>query len=765
MPRHKSIWTSSGTLLSLIAAGGMVTLSLVLASAVWASRESDVAALDRQRQLVNGRLDSQIQSVAYELGLMADGYASTINGVSGTGELDAFDTMAFGDIMTSVFKYDEAFVVWSDGEMAIKRDSETVSRYEWIRPLIKPMLQRTVQAVTAGARDDGDTKTSESVELMRLQGRPSIAGIIPIHNVDPSMKGRPLFLIAYRYLDGPALDALSRDQGLNGVRFARSSDAEANEVTFQIEATATNEPIGFIIWTPDLPGSKVVVSMLPALTISALMIAILLGGLVFLLRKTLADLRDSEQKARHQSLHDILTDLPNRALFARRLEDCIAQQQANGPPAIVALIDLDKFKAVNDTLGHAAGDELIQSVGSRISSLVGGRGTLARLGGDEFALLLPQSPDDGLSYLALCHRIVDEISLPFPLLGGRAPAHIGCSIGIAKILASSHTASEVLHAADVALYEAKSSGRGRCVEYVENMDASARLREELKGDLRAFLDDVDAFEDGTLGQHARDPASVGYGLEVFYQTIHSAAHGDRVSGAEALVRWRHETLGLLTPDKFISLAEDGGLIQQLGKFVLTNACATATRWPDSAQLSVNVSPTQLRVPGFADEVMRILDQSGLAPSRLELEVTETALMGGDEAIVKAALAQLRQHGVRIALDDFGTGYSSLSHLIQFGIDRLKIDRSFVALLGTRADGAAIVSAVVALSQSLGLATTAEGVETPGQRDFLAAAGCTDLQGFLFSRPQPEPDMKYGADSKPETEEQRIGLRPRLPFRG
>ncbi|MDB5536990.1 MAG: diguanylate cyclase/phosphodiesterase [Devosia sp.] len=721
----------------------MITIGLVLASAVWASRESDLAALDRQRQLVNGRLDSQIQSVAYELGLMANGYAITINGVSSSGDLDAFDSMAFGDIMTSVFKYDEAFVVWSDGEIAIKRDSETANRYEWIKPLLMPMLQRSVQAEALATPKDGSTKTSDSVELMRLQGRPSIAGIVPIHNVGQSVRGRPLFLIAYRYLDGSALDALSRDQGLNGVRFARSSDPEANEVTFQIEATATNEPIGFIIWTPELPGSKVVVSMMPALTISALIISILLGGLVFLLRKTLAELQDSEQKARHQSLHDILTDLPNRALFAQRLEDTISQHDTGAPPAIVALIDLDKFKAVNDTLGHAAGDELIKSVASRISILVGGVDTLARLGGDEFALLLPHMPERNASYLELCNRIVDEISQPFSLQGGRASAHIGCSIGITIISASSQTASGVLHAADVALYEAKSSGRGRCVEYADNMDASAKLREGLKRDLRDFLDGVDTIEVESPNRPAVIPA---FGLEVFYQTIHRADDADRISGAEALVRWRHETMGLLTPDKFISLAEDSGLIHRLGIFVLMKACTAAASWLNGALLSVNVSPTQLRIPGFAGEVVQILERSGLPPSRLELEVTETALMGGDEAIVKTALAQLRERGVQIALDDFGTGYSSLSHLIQFGIDRLKIDRSFVRLLGTRADGAAIVSAIVALSQSLGLATTAEGVETPGQRDFLTAAGCTDLQGFLFSRPHPKPDMTYGIDS-------------------
>jgi diguanylate cyclase (GGDEF)-like protein len=743
---HKSIWKSSGILFSLIAMGGLITLALVLASTVWASRESDLAALDRQRQLVNGRLDSQIESVANELSLMADGYANTIEGVTSSGELDAFDGEKFGDIITSVAKYDEAFVIWSDGGMAMQHDGDTAARYEWIKPLVMPMLKR---AVDTAADDRGPGGAPETVELMRLQGRPSIAGIVPIKDLAGSMGGRQLFLLAYRYLDGRALDALSREQGLNGARFARSSDQEANEVTFQIEATATKEPIGFIIWTPDLPGSKVVLSMIPALAIAALIIAGLLAVLIMSLRKSLSDLRDSEQKARHRSLHDVLTDLPNRALFARRLEDCLSQQKSSPGQAVVALIDLDKFKAVNDTLGHAAGDELIQAVAGRISALLGLDDLLARLGGDEFALLLPNDTKGSGYEAKLCDRIVAELGRPFPLLGGKATAHISCSIGVTT-LQTLQTASEALHLADMALYEAKSSGRGRWVEYAENMDTSARHREALKADLHAFLDGVDA----SGPTRADEPATARqYGIEVFYQTIHRAGQSEIVSGAEALVRWRHETHGLLSPDKFISLAEDSGLILRLGKYVLEEACFAAALWPNKGFVAVNVSPTQLRKPGFAEEVMRILDRTGLPAARLELEVTETALIDGDEAIVGAALSRLRELGVKIALDDFGTGYSSLSHLIQFGIDRLKIDRSFVRLLGTRSDGAAIVSAVVALSHSLGLATTAEGVETSGQMDFLVAAGCTDLQGFLFSRPVPLPNM--GVEPAPELDFARL----------
>ncbi len=723
MLRLKSIWTSSGMLLSLIAVGGLITLGLVLASAVWASRESDLAALERQRELVNGRLNSQIESIARELDLMAEGYAISIFGVDDDSEEQKQTGDSFNQIITSVFGYDQAFVVGPDGALIRDEDTEATGRYEWVKPLLLPMVQ---QAITAS---ENDRTITPLVELMRLEGRPSIAGVAPIKLPSTgTAQTAPLFLIAYRYIDGPALDAFSREQGLNGARFARASDPEPNEVSFQIEATASQEPIGFIIWTPDLPGSRVVMRLIPALSSSALIIAALLAALMLLLKKSLSDLQRSEQNSRRQSLHDVLTGLPNRALFGQRLKQCLDDQTLSTKSSMVALVDLDKFKAVNDTLGHGAGDELLQAVASRISALLAPGDMLARLGGDEFALLLPDRPKGDRSHIDLCDQIIAALNLPFALLDGKASANISCSIGVKTISSARDSVSEVLHLADVALYEAKSTGRGRCVEYVVSMDKNAKLREELKADLRLFLS----------GKHANDAS--GHGLEVFYQTIHCAGSDGAISGAEALVRWRHEKHGLLTPGKFIALAEDSGMIHDLGSFVLRRACAAAALWDNDGFVSVNVSPTQLRRPDFADEVLHILDESTLPAHRLELEVTETALISAGDTAVETTLARLRLSGVKIALDDFGTGYSSLSHLVQFGIDRIKIDRSFVALLGVRPDGAALVSAIVALSQSLGLATTAEGVETPEQRDFLIAAGCTDLQGFLFSRPQAAPDM-------------------------
>jgi diguanylate cyclase (GGDEF)-like protein len=696
----------------------MLTLGLVFAAAVWASRESNAAALDRQRELVDGRLRTQIESVERELDLMGEGFARSLaTDMSHNGESDIGES--FTSIITSVFAYDEAFVVQSDGHLALVSDAEAASRYDWIKPLLMPMLNRAVSAASA----PGEQLTSKTVELMRLQGRPSIAGVVPL----AIKAAEPLFLIAYRYIDGPALDAFSRQQGLNGARFARASDPDESEVSFQIDATAGKEPIGFVIWTPDLPGSRVVGRLIPALAGAALIIAALLAVLMLLLLRSLADLQDSERKARHRSLHDVLTGLPNRALFSLRLQQCLEQHRLGQTSTVVALVDLDKFKAVNDTLGHGAGDELIQAVADRISRLLGPEDTLSRLGGDEFALLLPGKTSGDLRYRDFCQAILTELGQPFPLQGGKQTASIGCSIGLTSLHDADHTVSNVLHMADLALYQAKSSGRGRLVEYTPSMAVSAREKDELRTDLSLALDRAE-----------RGPGNDG--IEVFYQTVHSAGQGHRITGAEALVRWRHEKHGLLTPDRFIPLAEENGLIERLGKLVLKRACLAAVAWPNRGFVSVNVSSSQLRHPEFVDQVVKIVEATALPFERLELEVTETALMNSDEAVVNGTISRLRGYGIKIALDDFGTGYSSLSHLVKFGIDRLKIDRSFVALLGTRADGAAVVSAVIALSKSMGLATTAESVETPAQRDFLQAAGCTELQGFLFARPVPEPSM-------------------------
>ncbi|GAA3100165.1 EAL domain-containing protein [Rhizobium viscosum] len=729
----------------LLAISGLAILGLVFLAAIWAGRESDAAALDRQRQLVNSRLLDQVQRVSQDIQLMGAGYASLLvaDSAPADGKSERAGTTSaatFGKIATTVFGYNAAFLVTPAGELALQSDPETKRRFKWVRPLLQPMIQ-DLEATHDGAPQGPSSDPEPSrVELMRLEGRPSVAGVVSVtgsSKVDPQQgnDGTRLYLVAFRFLDGVTLDTLSREQGLAGARYARTADQEQNEVAFEIEATASGDPIGFIIWTPDLPGSRVIGRLVPVLSVAGLVIAGLFFALMGRLRGSLRELSASEHHARHLSLHDVLTGLPNRALFAARFEQCLSAMKSPGECAVLALVDLDKFKEVNDIHGHAAGDELLRGAVDRMNALIDPGDTLARLGGDEFALLLPDVREGDDSYVLLCNAIIEALSKPFQLRGGDVVVRIGCSIGITAFHDATHATSEILRRADVALYEAKTSGRGRLIEYDPSLDHRVEARENLKNDLRLVL------EGHTLPPGSAENArsgDVGY-LEVFFQGVHRAdAHG-KLSGAEALLRWRHPTQGLLSPDKFIPIAEEAGMIDQLGGWVLRNAAKAAAGWPADMSVAVNVSPSQIRHRDFDRHVLSILAETGLPPSRLELELTEAALFNIDET-AQSTLGRLRSQGIRIALDDFGTGFSSLSHLIQFNIDRIKIDRSFVRLLGTQAEGAAIVSAILGLSRTLGKATTAEGVETKGQRDFLVAAGCNDLQGFLFSRPLPQADF-------------------------
>lgn len=751
-------WIASGRILFLIAVSGLGAIGLVVLSALWAGTESDAAALDRQRQLVNARLREQVDQVAHVIGQFGNGYLTRVypaaRSSGGSSSLDAVLTAAAGSAISqtamSAFGYDQAFVVDEKAQLLMLADAQTEKRYRWMKPLFLPLLQDARLGVRPGAVSNERTPSSmESrlaspgrsntalANLMRLEGRPTIVGVVAINDPEEGQRQTMRqFLIVVRFIDGAALDELSRQQGLNGARFARTADADENEVAFQIDATANGEPIGFIVWRPDLPGSRVIGRLMPALSIAALVIAILFSVLLVRLRSSLGELRKSELHARQLALHDVLTSLPNRALFAMRFDECLAETKNSAERSAVALLDLDRFKAVNDTFGHAAGDELIRMAAERIHSLLRPGDTLARLGGDEFALLLRDIKDHDQVLPVICDAIVAELGKPFPLLRGEAVARVGGSIGVTVVPDAGRNADDIMRYADVALYEAKMGGRGQWRVYSPSMDGGRNAHDILKNELREVL------AKGTASS-ADDPQSdpiankPDFGsLEVYYQTVHRAEGGGySASGAEALVRWRHSQRGLLTPASFIPVAEEGGLIDALGFWVLREACRAACKWPENTFVAVNVSPAQLRRPNFAEEVFAVLQESGLPPSRLELELTESSLIE-DNSDVYTVLKSLRSQGVQISLDDFGTGFSCLSHLLRFDIDRIKIDRSFVSQLGTKANGAAIIGAIVALSRNLGISTTAEGVETEYQRDFLAALGCTDLQGYFFSKPVP-----------------------------
>jgi diguanylate cyclase (GGDEF)-like protein len=425
--------------------------------------------------------------------------------------------------------------------------------------------------------------------------------------------------------------------------------------------------------------------------------------------------RRSDERIAHLAHYDALTDLPNRMLFRDQLERELRKIERGGQLAVL-YIDIDEFKSVNDSLGHPIGDELLKMVASRLSSCVRQTDFVARLGGDEFAVV-QTGVKDATDVSNLVARIYQAIRSPYECLGHQLVTD--ASIGIALAPQDGTDLDELLKNADLAMYRAKSDGRRTWRFFEQDMDARVKARRALEVDLRQ------AVVDG--------------GFEIEYQPVVDLRSG-AVSGCEALLRWRHPERGMVSPAEFIPVAEEIGLITQLGEWVLEQACLEAVTWPGNIRLAVNVSPIQFRSHTLALHVAGALASSGLPANRLELEITEAVLIRDDEAAL-AILHQLRAVGVRIALDDFGTGYSSLSYLQRFPFDKIKIDRCFVTDIAGPDGSSSIVQAVVNIATARNMTTTAEGVETQQQMELLRALGCTEMQGYLFSAAKPAAEVR------------------------
>jgi diguanylate cyclase (GGDEF)-like protein/PAS domain S-box-containing protein len=425
--------------------------------------------------------------------------------------------------------------------------------------------------------------------------------------------------------------------------------------------------------------------------------------------------RNAQAQIAHMARHDPLTDLPNRTMLAEAMEQAL--RAAGNHQVAVLCLDLDHFKEVNDSLGHPIGDDLLKVVGQRIDECIRETDTLARLGGDEFAILQVGTHDQPPDPAALASRLVDILSVPYE--SGGHQVVIGVSIGVSVAPTDSTDPNQLLKNADMALYRAKADGRGTYRFFEPEMDARAQDRRALELDMRAAL---------VRGE-----------FELYYQPI-LEVDGGHIVAFEALARWNHPMRGTIQPDDFIPLAEQTGLIVPLGEWVLRTACLEAGRWSQEVGVAVNLSAVQFKGRSLVATVVSALSASGLRPKRLELEITESVLLE-DCAGTLATLHSLRKLGVRIAMDDFGTGYSSLSYLRSFPFDKIKIDRSFVHELGALGDSMAIVKAVAGLGRSLGICTTAEGVETREQLTLLRNEGCTEVQGYLFSPPRAASDVE------------------------
>ena len=444
-------------------------------------------------------------------------------------------------------------------------------------------------------------------------------------------------------------------------------------------------------------------------------------------------LQQSLQQTLDQTLHDGLTGLPNRALLIDRLEHSFLRAGRTGRSTAALFVDLDGFKAVNDRLGHAAGDELLIQVSARLGQSLRDGDTLARLSGDEFVVICEDLHDDP-GALVIASRLGKAFGSPFELAAGQA--EITASIGVAFADAGVASAEALLHRADVAMYRAKREGGARVRVYDRAYHGQLEEAADLERDLRHALD--------------------GGELQTLYQPIVTTREGS-ITGVEALLRWKHPTRGHIPAATVIALAERNGQIDDIGHWVLSQAARQARRWSESGTrltMSVNVSAHQLTSPGFADTVADVLSRTGADPALLTLEVTETVLLA-DHQRALSVLTALKELGIGLALDDFGTGYCSLTYLLRFPIDVVKIDRAFVADIGADPVSDVIVDAVVRLADRLGMRVVAEGIETPRQLRAVADLGCHSCQGFYFARPLPGTDIDTLLRRHP-------GSPPRLP---
>jgi diguanylate cyclase (GGDEF)-like protein len=579
-----------------------------------------------------------------------------------------------------------------------------------------------------------------ATDLVRIGDRLAFVSAMQMLRVSPANprgNAKAPVLVSLHYLDGPFLANAAKQYGLAGAHVGTAlvqpgapsatpaiRDGEASTPLMNSDGV----PLATMFWKPTLSGNQVMRSLLPpaavlfgVVTLMVLLMSLKLRGAMKREDERIAELecahlelKAKEAQAHHLAYHDVLTGLANRALFNDRADQALLRAR-HGEAMAILLLDLDRFKNVNDRLGHLAGDELIQQVGKRLSRVLKGNEMVARLGGDEFAILL-QGETFAADLEATLELILEDLHRPYEIQGNQA--HVGVSIGVARAPECGTDRTDLMRKADIALYRAKDEGRDCYRFFTDEMDETVQLRTSLEADLRAAL-------------------ATGEGLGVHYQPLVDSA-GRKITGLEALVRWEHPTRGSVPPSLFVPVAEETGLIAALGDWVMGEACKVAREWPNLS-ISINLSPIQFCDEGFAERLCGIVRDARVSPHQIELEVTEGVVLDQNET-VRGALRRLRSEGFRIALDDFGTGYSSLSYLRDFEVDRIKIDKSFVQSLGLTLDAGAIVTAVVTLGHAMGLQVTAEGVETADQESFLRSAGCNVLQGFLFSKAVPANEL-------------------------
>jgi diguanylate cyclase len=726
---QQSRWDQARLRLVLpVAAIFAVAIVCIVVAVLTSAKRADEVSLNREEELIRQAIVARAARVLREV----ESAAATPRAVQAI-RVD-YDPQwvdhRVGQWLETYFDHDLVVVV--DGSDRVKYlrsrspadrgasglNMELAASLEFLRGRPGAPLSHAIAVATA---PDAQGPGRFAALLQRFMDKPAIVAAVAVgsdSDLAAGNVGAPI-VVAVKYIDDAMLQEIDERLDLSGLH--RIDDpAQAGDAMVTAIVDAQGDTIARLAWRPARPGGLIVWRVLPFIAVALVGFALLLGLMMRHMRRTAQTIAAGETQLRHLALHDPVCGLPNRIYFGERLETVIDEVRRGGPSAAVFYIDLDHFKDVNDTLGHHIGDELILNVTQRLSRIIRGDDLVARLGGDEFAIITT-CPSDSYSLQALAGRIISTVCAPYSINGHNII--IGASIGIAVIDRRAGDAGDILRYADMALYRAKNEGRNRACIYDAAMDADLSQRKLLESDLRHAI------------QNDK--------LAAAYQPIVNAS-GDTMVGVEALARWTHPTAGAISPAEFIPIAENSGLIVELGECMLRRACLDGRNWP-GLTVAVNVSPLQFRRADFVDVVERILKETDFDPIRLELELTESTLLGNLE-MAELSMLRLKAIGVRFALDDFGTGYSSLLYLRRFPFDKLKIDSSFVRSIETAPDAAAIVHAVVSLGRGLGMRVTAEGVENAEQHLFLRAAGVHSMQGFRFGRPGPAADIDARLES-------------------
>jgi diguanylate cyclase (GGDEF)-like protein len=684
----------------------------------WSTFTIDRLASGRQRELVYLGVRNIREEIArsQESAMLASDAAANVQAQASMAWIDA----NLGTWMHDFYGIDEIYVLTGEDKPiyayvngAVRSPREFFARAALLRPTLAGLRRELRNGVRASRATH--ELTIGAVDFALINRRPAVVSVKPIlaakDDAEAPPAGQEYLHVSIRYMDDAFVKRLMADYLIDDLRFVWGRDYANMSANLPLTNSA-GMTLGFYTWTPFRPGLDFVQSITPGLTaVSGLLFGVVLVLSLALYRRHVKG-RENESRIVYLASHDMLTGLPNRMTFeqdADVLLEALGEDRSGGSVAVLYL-DFDRFKQINDTLGHAAGDTVIRLVVARLDERIGGVGRLYRVGGDEFMVLMPDCRAHDVE--ALCQDLIAVVSEPVEL--DEATVFIGLSIGIAMAPLHGDDRTELVRKADVALYNAKASGRGRYSHFGPQMDALVRDRAVLEAELRR---DIEAKR----------------GFYVVYQPKFSG-RDQSVVGVEALARWDNGSRGQVSPSVFIPIAEETGLIIQLGQFVLEVACRDAAEWPID-HVAVNVSVIQLREPGFVDMVMGVLRKHQLPPPHLEIELTESSWIDDAEGC-KANLEALRLAGVRVALDDFGTGFSTFERLRVTNVDRIKIDQSFVGGFGKTKGDEAIVGAIVELARAKGLRTTAEGVETDEQREMLLRLGCDELQGFLLARPMP-----------------------------